>query len=75
MNFTTIKQIAAHQFVGNHHSDSEAFNAIDEFVNDMYNSEADRAEALRTMTDCGMGCGREEEVTDAELLKAYYLFC
>lgn len=69
--FTTIEQIQAHQFVGNHFSDRQAFEAIDRFVMNERNSIADRAEALRVITDKGMGCGREECMSDHELVAAH----
>lgn len=70
ITFTDIQQIKDHQFIGNHASDYQAFNGIDAFVQDESTSIADKAEALRQMQDCGMGCGRGEE-TDEELVEMY----
>lgn len=69
--FTTIQQITSHQFIGNHHSDSHAFNAIDSFVKSPQISVADKAEALRQMQDRGMGCGRQEDMDDETFVAAY----
>lgn len=55
MKFDTLAQILAHEFVGNHHSDSEAFNAIEDFAADANNGEVDRAMALWHMGSKGMG--------------------
>lgn len=71
MKFNTITQIAAHQFIGNHASDHLAFMAIDEFVQNEQNSLADRAEAIRIMSDKGMGCGRDEWLSDAAIVADY----
>lgn len=71
MVFDSIEQIKAHQFVGNYHSDSEAFNAIETFVLKKGTSLADQAEALRVMGDKGMGIGRDEHMSDQELVDAY----
>lgn len=68
MKFDNITEIQNHEFVGNHASDCEAFNAINAFAEDTSNSVSDRAEALRTMTDKGMGLGREEHMNDEELV-------
>lgn len=61
MQFTNIQAIRDHQFVGNHHSDSDAFRAIDAFARSNANTIADRAEALRIIGRSGMG------LTDAEM--------
>lgn len=66
--FASIAEISAHQFGGNHHVDSDAFNAIEIFVRDPANSVADRAEALRQMSDRGMGCGRDEHLNDDQMI-------
>lgn len=71
MKLNTIAQIKAHQFAGNAYSDQKAFNAIDEFVQDVNNSVADRAEALRIVSDVGMGCGRDEHLTDEQVIESY----
>jgi hypothetical protein len=71
MKFNTIQQIQAHQFIGNHHSDHLAFTAIESFVQRSTTSLKDQAEALRVMGDEGMGLGREEHITDQELVDSY----
>ncbi|MNC78185.1 hypothetical protein D3C75_1303420 [compost metagenome] len=71
ITFTNIQEITSHQFVGNHYSDSLAFNAIDAFVQDENTSIADKAEALRQMQDRGMGCGRDEETSDEDFVEMY----
>lgn len=71
ITFNTIQEIQNHEFVGNHYSDCNAFNAIDTFVQNVSNSLSDRAEALRVMSDKGMGCGRYEEISDEETVKQY----
>lgn len=71
ITFTTIEQITSHQFVGNHYSDSLAFNAIDQFVQNENTSIADKAEALRQMQDRGMGCGRDEDTSDEDFVEMY----
>lgn len=71
LNFNNIEQIKQHRFVGNAYSDQAAFNAIHDFVMNDNNSVADRAEALRFMSDEGMGCGRDDEMSDAEVLASY----
>jgi CO dehydrogenase/acetyl-CoA synthase epsilon subunit len=71
ITFTDIQQIKDHQFVGNHYHDSQAFDAIDRFVQDDNTSIADKAEALRQMQDRGMGCGRDEETTDEVFVETY----
>ncbi len=68
MHFDNIDQIRAHRFVGNAYSDMPAFMAINYFVEDERYSVADRAEAIRHMTDYGMGAGRMEDLTDEELV-------
>lgn len=55
MKFTSLAQIQAHVFIGNHASDHAAFNAIDAFAADPTNSIEDRAEALWIMGREGMG--------------------
>lgn len=69
--FTSIEQIQAHEFCGNHFSDSAAFDAIFEFVLNTSVSVADRAEAIRVMQGKGMGCGRSENVTDDDLVNEF----
>lgn len=71
MKFNTIQEIQAHVFYGNHHHDSEAFNAIEAFVQDESTSLADQAEALRVMGDKGMGLGREEHISDQVMVDSY----
>jgi hypothetical protein len=66
-----IEQIKAHKWVGNAYSDMLAFTAINRFVKNTNNSLKDRAEALRQMSDKGMGCGRDEEIEDEMLVKLY----
>ena len=72
MKFKNIKEIQAHTFAGNAFSDRDAFEAIHQFVINGNNSVADRAEALRVMTDKGMGLGRDEETSDEDSLVAYF---
>lgn len=71
MQFTTIQQIHAHKFIGNHASDSEAFKAIEAFCILPSTSIKDAAEALRYMGDEGMGLGRDENLTDEELVNLF----
>lgn len=71
MKFSSIKQIKAHKFAGNHFNDFAAFCAIEDFARDEKHSVEHRAEALRQMTDRGMGCGRTEKFSDAALLKEF----
>lgn len=71
MKFNTIQEIQNHQFFGNHFSDHTAFKAIDQFVLDESNSIADRAESLRVMSDKGMSCGRDEQISDIDLVTEY----
>lgn len=71
MRFDTIDQIKAHEFVGNHAADGEAFQAIHEFVMDASRPMEERAEAIRQMEDRGMGCGRDQEGNDAVLVADY----
>ena len=74
MKFTTISQITAHQFSGNFLQDSEAFDAISDFVKDT-NSIADSSAAIRHMYKEGMGLEGEEacdNLTDEELLADFY---
>lgn len=71
MQFNNINQIKAHRFVGNAFSDQQAFNGIHDFVMDVNNSVADRAEALRVCSDEGMGCGRDEHLTDEQVIQSY----
>lgn len=68
IRFTSVEQIQAHKFVGNFMDDAAAFNAIEAFVVDTKNSIADRAEALRILSDAGMGCGRDEDISDEKLV-------
>jgi len=69
--FNTIQQITKHQFIGNAHSDMDAFMSIDAFVQDTNNSLSDRAESLRIMSDKGMSCGRDEQMSDSEIVQDY----
>lgn len=68
VKFSNIEEIKNHKFAGNHFFDCGSFTGIENFVLDGSNSIADRAEALRIMSDKGMGCGREEHLTDAALV-------
>lgn len=71
---TTISAIRAHQFVGNAHSDSLVFDAIDMFAADENNSVPERAEALRIMAKKGMGLeGNEagDNVNDWALVQEF----
>ena len=67
----TIQQITAHKWVGNAHADMDAFNRIHAFVTDRRHTVAARAEALRIMSDKGMGCGRDEHLSDAVIIAEY----
>lgn len=61
----TIEEIRALQWAGNHASDSDSFNAVDELLS----SEApmgDKREALQIMQRDGMGI--EGEITDQDVL-------
>lgn len=69
--FSNIEEIQKWWFQGNHFSDHQAFNGIQVFVENENNSLADRAEALRVMSDKGMGCGRDEDITDEEYVAGY----
>lgn len=71
IKFENIQQIKDHQFIGTHYHDSNAFKAIDAFVQDVNTSVEDKAEALRQMQDRGMGCGRDEQVSDEQFVKLY----
>jgi len=71
MEFKTIEEIKNHRFVGNHWSDGSAFGGIHDFVVNPKNSIEDRAEALRQMSDRGMGCGRDEHVPDQKIVDDY----
>ena len=71
---TTIKQILAHQFVGNHHSDSDAFRQIHRFVDNPANPIDQRAKALRHIAHAGMGLHGEDacdHLDDAALVLGY----
>lgn len=71
IKFNNIEEIKAHQWIGNAYHDQEAFDAIDAYVLDTNNSLADRAEALRQMSDKGMGCGRDEDMRDEDIVQEY----
>lgn len=72
MKFITIQQIQAHIFCGHYCSgDFEAITAVEAFVQDESTSLEDQAEALRVMGDRSMGLGREEEISDQELVDSY----
>jgi len=71
VTFNTLADVRAYQWVGNAWSDGPAFMAVDAFVQNVNNSIADRAEALRIMSDIGMGCGREEELSNEEIVSDY----
>lgn len=75
MKFTSITQIQNHQFVGNACADEQAFNAIHRFVMNAKHSLTDRAEALRVMSDKGMGCGRDEDTSDEDIVASYIDEC
>lgn len=72
IEFKSIEAIQQHQFYGNHAFDHQAFSAIHRFVENDQNSLQDRAEAIRIMSDRGMGCGRVPEKTDAELVAEHH---
>ena len=69
MLFTSLKEIQDHQFIGSHAFDAVAFHDIERYAADTSNNVFDRAEALRIMSDRGMGCGRDEHMTDIEVLE------
>lgn len=67
--FANIAEILAHEFVGNYHSDAEAFAAIDRFILNRENALADRAAAIRHMMCAGMGLDDyANTATDEELV-------
>ena len=73
MKFLTLAEILAHKFVGQYGDFVQAFNAIDEFVDNKANTVEERAAALRHMYVNGMGCEqevKEDNLTDAQLLAA-----
>lgn len=70
-HFKSIEEIKAYTWIGNHHSDWAAFNGVDAFAANKDNSVADRAEALRIASDAGMGCGRDEHLSDEDLLAQF----
>ena len=70
MTFNTLQEIKDHQFIGTHFHDSAVFRAIDTFTLRDDVPIADKAEAIRIMVDKGMGCGREEQFTDEELVSS-----
>lgn len=69
--FDSIDQIKEHTFAGCYLFDGAAFRGIEKFVLDTSHSIADRAEALRIMSDKGMGCGRDEDFSDEALVQAF----
>lgn len=69
--FRTLKAIQQHQFVGSFAADQRAFDAIDKFAADETRPLAERAEALRIMSDRGMGCGRDEKTNDRTLVRQF----
>lgn len=72
--FTSIDQIRAHQFVGCHAFDSEAFSSIERFAESDNNPISDRAEALRIMATKGMGLtghDAREGTPDSALVAEY----
>ncbi len=69
--FDSIEQIKAHSFVGNAHSDMKAFMSIDAFVSSKQNTISQKAEALRIMSDKGMGCSRDEHISDTDIVQEY----
>jgi hypothetical protein len=71
MKFNTISNIQAHTFIGNHHSDSQAFSAIESFIQRSTTSLEDQAEALRVMGDKGMGLGRCDDMSDLQIVDEY----
>ncbi len=71
---TTISAIRTHQFVGNAHSDSLAFDAIDRYAADVDHTISERAEALRIMAHKGMGLEGEQagdNLTDEQLVQQF----
>lgn len=66
--FTSIDEITTHDWVGNAYHDMPAFVAVRRFVSDENNSVVDRAEAIRSMSERAMGCGRVEHMTNRELI-------
>ena len=67
----TLTQIQNHTFIGNYHSDAQIFEDIDTFALNTSNPISERAEVLRILTDKGMGCGRDEQMSDSEIVQDY----
>jgi hypothetical protein len=55
MKFTTVEEILAHKFVGNHFSDNDAFTAIGAFIAQDDTNFDDAEAALNHMSVNGMG--------------------
>lgn len=70
MKFPTLASIKSYEAVGNFHSDSAAFAAVTEFVQDERNSIADRAEALRHSEENWMGLDADTR-SDEAVVAAY----
>ena len=68
VDFTSIEQIKKHDWWGNAYHDMPAFMAIGRFVKDEANSMEASAEAIRQQTDAGMGMGREDHISDIDLV-------
>lgn len=68
-NFTTLKQIEAYRWKGNHNADSAAFDAITRFVENEKIALADRAAAVRIAYESGMGEDRRDDLSDKQLVE------
>jgi len=71
MQFDNIEEVKNHEFKGNGFSDQGVFDAIRAFVSNPQICLADKAEALRIMSDKGMGLGRECYKADWEVVLEY----
>lgn len=69
LQFTTITEVRAHKWVGNHHDDSTAFRAVEAFVRSDAPL-AERAEAIRVSSLKGMGI-QEMQTDDAKLVAVW----
>lgn len=67
----TVQSVTNHKWAGDAMNDGPMFNEIHEFVVDPINSVADKAEMLRVMSDKGMGCGRDEHISDSAMVIEY----
>lgn len=69
--FNNLNEIKSYKFVGNAYNDGDVFFAFDDFVNRNDVSLSDKAEALRILSDKGMGCGRNDKISDVDLVNEY----